>query len=307
MTSVGEAKTTAYVHELTTRFGDDIELEVPFAIATTEAVPNLLGRLGVFDELQIDFDPSLLETSLRRRWLNENHTRMWRFLSDTAKHIGERYELETLPHPADSVVASFLRRADELILGVSGLAKLHRPYAGPMFIRALFELALQFEYLMEDPQRHAQLHCDFEHVARYKYHQQRLRDPAGPIVRLLASSPQRPAGERRIKTLYDQVRGRFAKGKTNKIWDNWYCMTVFELAARAGWEGEYNLWYRRGCVWAHADPLGMDPSLALPPDTTLLVCYHYYARMLLRLADHTSVVLTAEQYEFLTKLTQELS
>lgn len=56
--SVGGSSTVAYVHDVTTRFDKATELAVPFAIVETESVPNLLGRLGVFDRFQVDFDPA---------------------------------------------------------------------------------------------------------------------------------------------------------------------------------------------------------------------------------------------------------
>ena len=64
LTSVSGGKTKVYVHEILTQFDDTIALAVPFAISTAESVPNLLGRLGVFDRLQFTFDPSRKETSI---------------------------------------------------------------------------------------------------------------------------------------------------------------------------------------------------------------------------------------------------
>jgi hypothetical protein len=62
LAGVGGASTIAYLHNLHTRFDGSLILEVPFAIADSETVPNLLGRLGVFDRLQVSFDPCLRET-----------------------------------------------------------------------------------------------------------------------------------------------------------------------------------------------------------------------------------------------------
>ncbi len=69
LASVGGGRTNAYVHEIPSRFGDGIEVTVPYAIAEIENVPNLLGRRVVFDELQVDFDPSLKETRIVAPWL----------------------------------------------------------------------------------------------------------------------------------------------------------------------------------------------------------------------------------------------
>jgi hypothetical protein len=65
LTSVGPGKTGAFVHFILTRFSPDLELLVPFAIADHEEVPNLLGRLGVFTRLAVEFDPTLRRTFIR--------------------------------------------------------------------------------------------------------------------------------------------------------------------------------------------------------------------------------------------------
>ena len=64
LASVGGGETVAYVHELQMRFPNWQPWAVPFAIAETETVPNLLGRLGVFDRLQVCFDGMLRETRI---------------------------------------------------------------------------------------------------------------------------------------------------------------------------------------------------------------------------------------------------
>ncbi len=64
LTTVGHGVTVAYVHELLTRFDEHICYPVPYAVSASESVPNLLGRLGVFDHLRIDFDAALKETRI---------------------------------------------------------------------------------------------------------------------------------------------------------------------------------------------------------------------------------------------------
>ncbi|HEY3241811.1 MAG TPA: retroviral-like aspartic protease family protein [Phycisphaerae bacterium] len=53
---VGGGEVQAHVHVLSARFDDNVALDLPFAISASEAVPNLLGRFGVFDRLSIHFD-----------------------------------------------------------------------------------------------------------------------------------------------------------------------------------------------------------------------------------------------------------
>ena len=83
-------------------------------------------------------------------------------------------------------------------------------------------------------------------------------------------------------------------------------MTLYDPARQIGWENEYHMWYRSFSNWVHSDPSqmnhpGYDGSVAL------LFCYHYYAGMLLRIADVGKIVLTQDQYEGLTKLADEFA
>lgn len=153
---VGGARTVAYVHELFTRFSETIAFPVPYAIAHTESVPNLLGRLGVFDRLQIDFDASVRETGFAAPWLNDEERDIWRFVLDTAKHIEQRWEQLDLGEPARRAIAHFYNHASRLVAAVTGLVKLHRTHEGPILVRAMFEVAAQFEYMMQDPEERAQ-------------------------------------------------------------------------------------------------------------------------------------------------------
>jgi len=61
---IGGTPTIAYVHSVRARFNESFTLDLRFAIADTENVPNLLGRLDVFDSLRIVFDPVNHETQV---------------------------------------------------------------------------------------------------------------------------------------------------------------------------------------------------------------------------------------------------
>jgi hypothetical protein len=52
------------VHTIQTRVDEKVIRNVRFAIAEREEVPNLLGRLDVFDFLRIVFDPVNHETQV---------------------------------------------------------------------------------------------------------------------------------------------------------------------------------------------------------------------------------------------------
>lgn len=54
----------AYVHHLEIRFRGGAPFVAPFAIGESEHVPNLLGRVGVFDRCRVEFDPIDHETRI---------------------------------------------------------------------------------------------------------------------------------------------------------------------------------------------------------------------------------------------------
>lgn len=65
LSNVGGAHTNAFVHHMNLRFApEDPPVKVPVAYAVSETVPNLIGRLGVFDRFEITFDPSRRETRI---------------------------------------------------------------------------------------------------------------------------------------------------------------------------------------------------------------------------------------------------
>jgi hypothetical protein len=62
---VGHHGLRARLHELSVHLTGLPPITVPFAIAEQDNVPGLLGRLGIFDQLEITFDPVQRETRLR--------------------------------------------------------------------------------------------------------------------------------------------------------------------------------------------------------------------------------------------------
>lgn len=60
---VGRFAVRARLHELTFRIGE-ASTTAPFAIAASENVPGLLGRLGIFDRFEITFDPRERQTRI---------------------------------------------------------------------------------------------------------------------------------------------------------------------------------------------------------------------------------------------------
>jgi hypothetical protein len=306
LSAVGHGTTVAYVHGLVTRFDDGICYPVRYAISESESSPNLLGRLDVFDRLQVDFDATLDETRISAPWLDPGDRRIWEFLLDTERRILSRWAELGLPAPADTVAKQFINRGEVLLACAMGLVKLHRPHAGPLFIRTLFELAMQFEYLMQDPAERAQRYLDFAHITRHRQSQEITKNPLGPISDWIASSPQRAAGEQRNLSEYNRVLPHFEK-RPGRPWDKWFCMSVRDLADKLNWLGEYRVWYAMCCNFAHADPFSTESEVPFPTRAsriTMVACFHYYARMLLRISD--KIILTSEQYDGLTKLAQPM-
>lgn len=296
--SVGGSQTNARVHELHARIGDNLTLFVPFAISESETVPNLMGRLGFLDHLQVDFDASTHETKIAAPWLNAEGERTWRFMLDTGKHIEQRWDQLELPPPARRAAVHLYNKASALVAAVAGLIKLHRAAEAPILMRTLFEVAAQFEYLLRDPETRGRQFLDFAHVTKYRQMTDMVREPQGVIAKHVAESPLRDEGEARLKADYDRVKNGFLKGSGNQLWENWYRLSVRELAKQIGREDECKLWYRLFSNWVHADPNQADFA-DIDGQTMLVYCNKYYGRLLQRLADYGGIILTSEQHKVL--------
>lgn len=313
LTSVSGGKTKVYVHEILTQFDDNIVLPVPFAISSTESVPNLLGRLGVFDHLQFDFDPTLDEVRISAPWLDKEGRRIYEFLIDTEKHILARLISADIPEQIRRANERFLNRGELLLASGLGLVKLHRAYPAPLFIRTMLELSMQFEYLMQKPEERAEQYLEYEHVARHKLIKAILDNPSGPIGKHLAASPLRCEGEPKVEAEYSRVRSRFTftdrKGR-KRLADKWYCMTVANLAKSIGRLDEYRVIYRTASAWTHADPFSTQGTLPYAGHESQVIsvfCTAYYARMLLQTAEHCKIILSSEQYTFLAEFDKNIS
>lgn len=302
LSAVGGSPTQARLHEIDTHI-DGIELRVPYAIAETENVPNLLGRLGVFDRLQVDFDPTLQETNLSPQWLNPNDARIWRFLLETDRHILDktRWSENPLPGRADEVASRLVSRSAQVFASITGLLKLGRVFGCPPLIRSLLELSMQLEFLLENPAERAQQYLDYEHVSKYRLEQAIVNASEGEIAKSIASSPDRPGGEAQLRVNYELVRDQFRK-PNSKIWNNWYCKTVEDLAREVGRLADYQLWYRLCSRWSHGDPFQSDRVQMIDARQAYIASACFYGRTLLRTAEAKRIVLTSEQYEGLREL-----
>ncbi len=314
VSSVGGAKTIAYIHELTTRFDDKIFGTVPFAIADTENVPNLLGRLAIFDHLQFHFDGTMKETTISSPWLNDGEKQIWEYLIETEKYILERYQNTEFSDVTKKATVGFLNRASQIMACVAGLKLLHSNYAAPALIRSLFELALQFEYLMQEPEDRSQQYIDFSPITKHKFISAIVGNPTGIVSRQIANSKKRAEGEKRNQEAYDKVKNKFLiktkKKKKGRLATNWYKMPVRDLAEKLGRVGEYRLIYAGCSNWAHGDPFSTVSDSSDPLTNAPIVfqlCIGYHARMLLNFADAGKIILSAEQDDALKKLANGIS
>jgi hypothetical protein len=242
-------------------------------------------------------------------WLGPSGREIWEFLVETERYILRRWDTLDLPGAARDVARRFLNRGGELLAGAVGLIRLHRTYAGPLFIRAMYELALQFEFLMQKPESRAARYLDYAHVTRYKVSTAVAENPTGPISGWLATSPDREEGEERNKAEYERVRHQFTKkGRKGheRLDAYWFGRSISELAGKLNRLGEYRVLYTDCSAWAHGNPLSTTPlsSTFGHPELLFLVCVGFYARLLLTIADTGESVLTSEQAGFLANLSK---
>ena len=305
--SVGGNRVCAFRHDLQARFSDGFEMRVPFAIAEREDVPNLLGRLGIFDKLQVDFDATLQETRISASWLCQNKRRIWDSLVEVGNHVLARWKTNPLPGRADEASSRLVRRSAQLLAAIAGLIKLGRGYEAPVMLRAMIEVSVQLEYLLLNPQERAELYLEYEHVSNYRYMSALLTDcRPGTISGGLANSPQRAGGEATARANYERVRARFTKEGKSAPAGKWYMKSFRELCEETGHLAEYKLWYSRFSAWLHADPSAIRQQVPLPGNHALMLAMCYHGGVLRQIADRKKMVLTNEQYEFLNALAKNI-
>ncbi len=305
---VGGGGVKAYVHDVDVWFDEKLTMCVPFAIAETEDVPNLLGREGVLDRIQLDFDGTLQATWIRVPWLSPNQRRVWDLLMDTSNYvIRDRWRDAEIPPPGHEAAGLLTRRAEQVVAAGAALMRNHAGYETPLIVRSLFELALQLEYLMTDPSRLGKLYLDFAKVTRHRWAREVVKG-TGPISSFLADSPLRAAGEARNESEYRAVSGQYSRGKGSDTWDSWYCMSLRDLAKKLGRDDEYVFWYKLGSGWIHGDPYLCQPATRFPGfenQVMLVMMCHFYCRML-RLVSST-MIRPNYIHEFLEDTQQNLS
>jgi hypothetical protein len=261
--------------------------------------------MGVFDEHQFDFDPTLSETRIAGRWLSPEQGRIWEFVCTLKKHVFDRWDSVSLPGWSKEVARLFVQRGAQLVAGAAALAKLGRTHSAPLFIRAIFDLAAQFEYLMKNPLSRAAQYRDFAYVTQYRKQQDFYRNPSGQTISFIASSPDRAHSERHTTREYNRVKDQFLRSN-GKTWDKSYCKSSRDLAKEIGWENEWRLWYAISSDWSHGDPFSVqNDSLAPTCSGWELVfhCIRYYVRILSHLTK--DLILTQEQNDFMKLCQQE--
>ncbi len=306
--SIGGTQTVAFVHNICTKFCADIEYVVPYAIATNEIVPNLLGRANAIDTLHFDFDGTLQETRLTAPWLSPESVVMRNAVIDAEQYILTNWQKLKFSDATQRVAKLFIDRACQLYASAESLMRMHCTYGGPLFVRSLFELAVQYQYLMDDPDNRAKDYIDFSHITKYHEVNASTANPSGSVSQYLATHPQLPQHVAIIEENYHRVLPRF-KRPNNREHINWYKMGIAKLAEEVGWLGEYNLIYKSVAGWSHGDPYSTQQKTNIFSihEQLFTFCMHYYARILLTIADKGMLNLPQELYAVLKTLSAEFS
>jgi hypothetical protein len=303
--AVGGSRTRAFVHIVPTRIGDGIELSLPYAIAESERVPNLLGRMGLFDTLQIDFDGTMRETRFSAPWLDDRSRRIWDAVLELSRRIERNWPESDVPSPGREAAAHLFTRASRILASIAGLLKLHRTIEAPTLLRSLFDASVQCEYLMRDLQSRAQQYIEFRRISRREQARAVVANPAGPLAKLLANSPLRAAEEPRVEAEFQAVQHRYRRGRG--LWDRWYCMTFRDLCSNVGREGEYRWLQSFLCNWVHSDPIQLGANSVMPPDSLFILSTMYFARVAWGLVEESKMVLTSDEHAFLLELLKSFS
>lgn len=305
LAGVGAPPQRYFVHRFAARIGDAPDFQMRIAVADREDAPSLLGRLDILDRFQIDLDVSLEETRVSAPWLDADNRRIWRCCLKAEASVLRAWADHPLPGRVDEAAKRFVNRADQLVAAGAGLLKLHRGSELPLIIRSLFELSVQFEYLMRDPEARAELYIDYEHVTRYRSEQAWLKFP-GLVGGRLRASPLRAAEEKRNRAEYDRVSGRYAgRRDPTQARNHWYPGSLRTLATEAGRTAEYDAVYGLYSAWAHGDP--WTSGLRETGYEGLWHVLAYWSRILVQVADAKRMILSGEEYQVLAELARGMT
>ncbi|MDX2200619.1 MAG: DUF5677 domain-containing protein [Phycisphaerae bacterium] len=301
LSSVGGAENRVFVHTLWVSFGVGLPLPTQVAISRTEDVPNLLGRLDVLDRLQLLFDPSLRETVIAVPWLDEVGRRMWGHLAATSTFVAEHWDKYSIPAPVDLVARRIINRADQLIGTAQALEKLHRASDMPLVLRSLFELAIQFEYILkEDEEARSQLYLDYAHISKWRLSRAWLNYP-GTIGDSLRNSPLRAVGDPALEAKYNLHEHKYLNTK-NKVRPKWHAQQISQLAESVNRTAEYDAIYGLYSAWAHGDPWVVGQLEQLHGG--LMEAFRYWGRIIRLAVDRKKMVMEPDAYNVLKLISE---
>lgn len=300
---VGGSEIKGRRHSLLCRFGaDSATFHLDCVIAESEHVPNLVGRVGFFQDFQVAFDPTLEHTVVNGRWLSKEDKEILDYYRGLDKELFGKLPSLGLSEPLEEVVRRILSRAAELVHLSLVLRQAGRPDASPLVVRPLIELYAEFCYILQDESRddRAQLFLDYGHVERFK-RMTAWKKVTGNASAMIANSPRRPEGELQLKADYERVRHKFLVKKhesksseIKKTRDSWHGQKIADLCRLAGIEDEYEKYYADWSMYVHGTPLSMSVR---PPgaDDMHFFALSWYSRIILLYCDKCGVILTAEQ------------
>lgn len=173
-------------------------------------------------------------------------------------------------------------------------------------LRAMFDAYLQADLIFRDPAKREELasqYLDYEHVERYKIQQKTLRHD-NPYANLLQSSPYRPEGEVRVQQEFDRVKGTYLVEQKQsdgtvklgtRTRDKWYKGDLFQLAAAASKEAEYDTFVTSfsGCV--HSSAFAVRNGPMVPEDHVLFLASTFAARVAKMNVEYNQLDLGNEQ------------
>ena len=88
-------------------------------------------------------------------------------------------------------------------------------------LRCMYDAYLQAAYIATDPEVLGKLYIEFEPIERRKQANAVVRQD-NKLAQTIATSPMRPAGEKRNQEEYEQVKGNYSKSKGPGTRLHWY-------------------------------------------------------------------------------------
>lgn len=275
LSTVGSETTRVRVLELRGCVGS-YELKLPVAFAEHDDVPHLLGWKDFFDRVGVDFDPVSRSTWLHRSGFDSLTTQAWEQVAGAFGRIADTASALRNDSAVDQVVYQFLSLASKQLNSMELALRVSLRTAAVGYLRALLELWLEIEYLLEDESEastRARRFLDYDKLHRFK-----LLDR---LPNVKAETPQEEIN--RLQEDYSLVKEQFT-GKRGRP-SHWYPQpSLADLAGKLGRTDDYDLIYRLSSEVVHGRQNYLDN-----PEFLIFRALRYASRILLKVADYFGV------------------